>query len=136
MSSIQCWPILFFADQAVYATTSRGRIQLIYCGQPFIFEKTLKLETGEEKKYWRCNQWWNQKCRSRVYTVNNVITPLNSQHTHVDIVRRKKRVRKQKNIVEENLEVENIPAYELVPHDELESECDIPIKYEIIVGIK
>lgn len=96
----------------------------------------MKLETGEEKKYWRCNQWWNQKCRSRVFTVNNVITPLNSQHTHVDIVRRKKRVRKQKIMVEEHLEVENMAAYELVPHDEMETECDadIPIKYEIIVG--
>lgn len=110
---------------------------MIYCGQPFIFEKTLKLDTGEEKKYWRCNQWWNQKCRSRVYTVNNIITPLNSQHTHVDIVRRKKRVRKQKiNMIEEHLEVENMPGFELVAHDEMETECDadIPIKYEIIVG--
>lgn len=79
---------------AVYSATSRGRVQLIYGGQPFIFEKNLKLPTGEEKKYWRCNQWWNQKCRSRVFTINDAVVPLNRYHTHEEIVKRKKRVRK------------------------------------------
>lgn len=79
---------------AVYSATSRGRIQLIYGGQPFIFEKKIKLATNEEKKYWRCNQWWNQKCRSRVCTINDLVIPLNRYHTHEEIVRRKKRVRK------------------------------------------
>ncbi|XP_059219145.1 uncharacterized protein LOC131995132, partial [Stomoxys calcitrans] len=79
---------------AVYSATSRGRIQLIYGGQPFIFEKKIKLPTNEEKKYWRCNQWWNQKCRSRVCTINDMVLPLNRYHTHEEIVRRKKRVRK------------------------------------------
>ncbi|XP_034485547.1 forkhead box protein O [Drosophila innubila] len=69
-------------------------MQLIYGGQPFIFEKTLKLSTGEEKRYWRCNQWWNQKCRSRVFTINDIVCPLNRFHTHEEIVRRKKRVRR------------------------------------------
>ncbi|XP_026845151.1 GATA-type transcription factor SRE1 [Drosophila persimilis] len=69
-------------------------MQLIYGGQPFIFEKTLKLSSGEEKRYWRCNQWWNQKCRSRVFTVNDIVCPLNRFHTHEEIVRRKKRVRR------------------------------------------
>ncbi|XP_075153200.1 uncharacterized protein LOC142226845 isoform X1 [Haematobia irritans] len=79
---------------AVYSATSRGRIQLIYGGQPFIFEKKIKLPNNEEKKYWRCNQWWNQKCRSRVCTINDMVLPLNRYHTHEEIVRRKKRVRK------------------------------------------
>ncbi|XP_020813806.1 uncharacterized protein LOC110188423 [Drosophila serrata] len=79
---------------AIYSATSRGRMQLIYGGQPFIFEKTLKLSTGEEKRFWRCNQWWNQKCRSRVFTINDVVCPLNRFHTHEEIVRRKKRVRR------------------------------------------
>lgn len=82
------------ATVAVYSATSRGRIQLIYGGQPFIFEKKIKLPTNEEKKYWRCNQWWNQKCRSRVCTINDMVLPLNRYHTHEEIVRRKKRVRK------------------------------------------
>ncbi|XP_023309288.1 uncharacterized protein LOC111690911 [Lucilia cuprina] len=82
------------ATAAVYSATSRGRIQLIYGGQPFIFEKKIKLATNEEKKYWRCNQWWNQKCRSRVCTINDMVIPLNRYHTHEEIVRRKKRVRK------------------------------------------
>ncbi|XP_037728929.1 uncharacterized protein LOC119559871 [Drosophila subpulchrella] len=69
-------------------------MQLIYGGQPFIFEKTLKLSSGEEKRFWRCNQWWNQKCRSRVFTINDVVCPLNRFHTHEEIVRRKKRVRR------------------------------------------
>ncbi|XP_032576726.1 uncharacterized protein LOC6614354 [Drosophila sechellia] len=79
---------------AIYSATSRGRMQLIYGGQPFIFEKTLKLSSGEEKRFWRCNQWWNQKCRSRVFTINDVVCPLNRFHTHEEIVRRKKRVRR------------------------------------------
>ncbi|XP_037885529.1 uncharacterized protein LOC119635058 [Glossina fuscipes] len=79
---------------AVYSATSRGRVQLIYGGQPFIFEKKIKLSTLEEKKYWRCNQWWNQKCRSRVCTINDMVIPLNRYHTHEEIVKRKKRVRK------------------------------------------
>ncbi|XP_055385219.1 uncharacterized protein LOC129614554 [Condylostylus longicornis] len=83
-------------DIAVYARTSRNKIQLIYGGQPFIFEKILKLANGQEKKYWRCNQWWNQKCRSRVYTINDVVTPLNRYHTHEEIIKRKKRARKIK----------------------------------------
>ncbi|XP_017475199.1 PREDICTED: uncharacterized protein LOC108365623 [Rhagoletis zephyria] len=79
---------------AIYSATSRGRVQLIYGGQPFIFEKILKLSSGEEKKFWRCNQWWNQKCRSRVYTINDIVMPLNRYHTHEEIVRRKKRTRR------------------------------------------
>ncbi|XP_037945159.1 uncharacterized protein LOC119677746, partial [Teleopsis dalmanni] len=88
--------LLLFTDStvAVYAATSRGRIQLIYGGQPFIFEKILKLSTGEEKKFWRCNQWWNQKCRSRVFTINDTVIPLQRYHTHEEIVKRKKRARK------------------------------------------
>lgn len=43
--------------KAVYTQTTRGKEQLIFCGQPFIYEKSLRLPTGETKKLWRCNQW-------------------------------------------------------------------------------
>uniref|UniRef100_A0A182NKW8 BEN domain-containing protein n=1 Tax=Anopheles dirus TaxID=7168 RepID=A0A182NKW8_9DIPT len=80
---------------AVFSTTMRGKEQLLYMGQPFVFEKLVLTGTGERKKIWRCNQWWNQKCRARVYTVDRLITPLNRYHTHKDIVRRKQRVVKR-----------------------------------------
>ncbi|XP_052567428.1 uncharacterized protein LOC128093746 [Culex pipiens pallens] len=76
--------------------TMRGKEQLLYLGQPFVFEKLVVTPTAEPKKIWRCNQWWNQKCRARVYTIGNVITPLNRYHTHSDIVKRKRRVTKKK----------------------------------------
>lgn len=47
---------------------------------------------GTYKKLWRCNQWWNKRCRARVFTIGDTITPLNKFHTHEDIIRRKKRV--------------------------------------------
>lgn len=80
---------------AVFAHTMRGKLQLIYQGQPFVFEKIIK-QGDQEKKVWRCNQWWNEKCRSRVYTMNNIVTPLNRFHTHEDIIKRKKRSKKIK----------------------------------------
>lgn len=70
---------------------------MIFCGQPFVYEKRVVLPNGTEKKLWRCNQWWNQKCRARVYTIDDVITPLNKYHTHEDIVKRKKRVAKKRD---------------------------------------
>ena len=81
--------------KAKFSHTTRGREQLIFCGQPFIYEKGITLPTGEMKKLWRCNQWWNQKCRSRVYTINDTVTTLNKYHTHEDIIKRKKRVSKK-----------------------------------------
>lgn len=48
------------------------------------------------KKLWRCNQWWNKRCRARVYTINNVVKTLNKFHTHEEIIKRKKRVAKKK----------------------------------------
>uniref|UniRef100_A0A182Y4F0 BEN domain-containing protein n=1 Tax=Anopheles stephensi TaxID=30069 RepID=A0A182Y4F0_ANOST len=77
---------------AVFAKTMRGKEQLIYMGQPFVFEKLVLTHGGESKKIWRCNQWWNQRCRARVYTIDRQVTPLNRYHTHVDIVKRKQRV--------------------------------------------
>ncbi|XP_023036513.2 TPR-containing protein DDB_G0280363 [Drosophila willistoni] len=94
MLSISSIYLFTESSVAIYTATSRGRMQLIYGGQPFIFEKILKLSSGEEKRFWRCNQWWNQKCRSRVFTINDVVCPLNRFHTHEEIVRRKKRVRR------------------------------------------
>lgn len=41
---------------------------------------------------------WNKKCRSRVFTVGDIITPLNKFHTHEEIIHRKKRVTKKKNL--------------------------------------
>ena len=73
----------------------RGKTQLLFQGQPFVLEKIMK--KGEaEKKIWRCNQWWNEKCRARVYTINDIITPLNRFHTHEDIIKRKPRTKKPK----------------------------------------
>lgn len=81
---------------AIFTTTMRGKEQLLYLGQPFVFEKLVVTSTAQSKKIWRCNQWWNQKCRARVYTIGNLITPLNRYHTHSDIVKRKRRVTKKK----------------------------------------
>lgn len=78
--------------RAEFTTTTRGREQLIFCGQPFIYEKGISLANGGQKKLWRCNQWWNKRCRARVYTIADVVTPLNKYHTHEDIIKRKKRV--------------------------------------------
>ncbi|XP_041765360.1 uncharacterized protein LOC121590061 [Anopheles merus] len=80
---------------AVFSRTMRGKEQLVYKGQPFVFEKLVLTTGGQSKKIWRCNQWWNQKCRARVYTIDDHITPLNRYHTHSDIVKRKQRVVKR-----------------------------------------
>lgn len=86
----------------------RGKIQLIYQGQPFVLEKVIT-KGDNERKIWRCNQWWNEKCRARVFTVNNIITPLNRFHTHEDIIRRKPRTKKPKiEIYVTDLASENI----------------------------
>ncbi|XP_039947859.1 uncharacterized protein LOC120766423 [Bactrocera tryoni] len=129
---------------AIYSATSRGRVQLIYGGQPFIFEKILKLATGEEKKFWRCNQWWNQKCRSRVYTINDIVMPLNRYHTHEEIVRRKKRTRRIPPIVSAQpkkdkkvaiTESSSVDAVGVTTTDPIDvSELGMHLKYEEIVA--
>lgn len=81
---------------AEFSQTTRGREQLIFCGQPYVYEKRVILSNGEVKRLWRCNQWWNKRCRARVYTINNRVTPLNKYHTHEDIIKRKKRTTKKK----------------------------------------
>lgn len=125
--------IYVISEQAVYSTTCRGRIQLIYCGQPFNFERTSLLHNGEEKTYWRCNQWWSQKCRSRLYTQNHIIVPLNKQHKHNGVVNRpKKKAKKCTKSVEHTGSVESGPTYKIIPdEDEIECESEIPSKYEI-----
>jgi FLYWCH zinc finger domain len=80
---------------AVFSLTMRGKEQLIYQGQPFIFEKLMQLGDGKCKKIWRCNQWWNEKCRARVFTIDQLVTPLNKFHTHEDIIKRKRRTVKK-----------------------------------------
>lgn len=86
---------------AIFSHTTRGREQLIFCGQPFVYEKQNTLANGQVKKLWRCNQWWNKRCRARVYTINNVVSTLNKFHTHEEIIRRKKRVAKKKEKTDE-----------------------------------
>lgn len=118
--------------KAVYSQTTRGKDQLIFCNQPFIYEKCIRMPNGQMKKFWRCNQWcvfepismknslnlvnfycviifllhllfshtnnrWNQKCRSRVFTIGDVVTVLNKYHTHEDVIHRKKRVAKKRS---------------------------------------
>ncbi|XP_035777049.1 modifier of mdg4-like isoform X29 [Anopheles albimanus] len=80
------------SNVAIFSTTMRGKQQLLYHGQPFVFEKEVPQGSAEPKQIWRCNQWWNQKCRARVYTIAKLVTPLNGYHTHSDIVKRKQRV--------------------------------------------
>lgn len=82
---------------ARYGQTTRGKTQLLYLGQPFVFEKDVKgNHNTQEKKIWRCNQWWNEKCRARVSTINDIIKPLNKFHTHSHVINRKPRVPKKK----------------------------------------
>lgn len=100
--------------KAIFSQTTRGREQLIFCGQPFIYEKRVVLADGDVKKLWRCNQWWNKKCRARVYTIRDIVTPLNKFHTHADIIRRKKRIAKKK--VLEPIESPPTTAGEEVSH--------------------
>lgn len=57
----------------------------------------INLNDGSLKRLWRCNQWWNKKCRARVYTIGDRVTPLNKYHTHEDIIHRKKRVSKKRS---------------------------------------
>jgi hypothetical protein len=69
----------------------------LYLGQPFVFEKEIKGHNNVvERKIWRCNQWWNEKCRARVYTIDDRITPLNKFHTHSHVINRKPRAKKIK----------------------------------------
>lgn len=82
-------------NKAIFTRTTRGKEQLIYCGQPFIYEKNLIVNGGVQKKFWRCNQWWNERCRARVYTLGDIVTPLNKYHTHDEVIKRKKRVSKK-----------------------------------------
>lgn len=115
--------------KAVYTQTTRGKEQLLFYGQPFIYEKSVRMPTNQLKRFWRCNQWcanlfkhwnhfgisnnwllfcthilfdfsllnrWNQKCRARVFTLGDVITPLQENHTHSDVIHRKKRVAKKR----------------------------------------
>lgn len=84
---------------ARYSQTTRGKTQLLYLGQPFVFEKNVKGNNNQvEKKIWRCNQWWNEKCRARVYTLDDRITPLNRFHTHLHVINRKPRVSKKRSL--------------------------------------
>lgn len=90
--------IVIFAGcaAAIYERTMRGKDQVIYMGQPFIFDKYVQLTNGIEKRIWRCNQWWNKKCRARIYTIGDLVTPINKLHTHADIIKRKKRTTKKR----------------------------------------
>lgn len=43
----------------------------------------------------KCHRW-NQKCRSRVFTLGEAVTVLNKYHTHEEIILRKKRVARKR----------------------------------------
>lgn len=74
----------------------RGKDQVIYHGQPFILDKDIRLKDGALKRVWRCNQWWSGKCRARIFTVGLQVFPLKREHTHLEVVMRKKRETKPK----------------------------------------
>lgn len=101
--------------KAEFSQTTRGRDQLIFCGQPFIYEKGITLPNGNYKKLWRCNQWWNKKCRARVFTIDDTVTPLNKYHTHEDIIRRKKRVSRKTKLAE-YIEVQKVGDFVSIVH--------------------
>ncbi|KAG5672372.1 hypothetical protein PVAND_002504 [Polypedilum vanderplanki] len=84
--------VIYYEDEHIarYSQTTRGKTQLLYLNQPFIKEKDVKGPNNTvERIIWRCNQWWNEKCRARVYTSNDRITPLNKFHTHSHVINRK-----------------------------------------------
>lgn len=87
------------AELAVFSQTMRGKDQVIYHGQPFILDKDIVLRSGEKKRVWRCNQWWSGKCRARIFTVGDHVWPLKNEHTHTEVIRRKKRVARPKAVV-------------------------------------
>lgn len=64
---------------------------------------------------------WNQKCRSRVYTLGDIVTVLHKYHTHEDIIHRKKRVAKKRT--EEDKEFSDID-YLLASNDKKETSED------------
>lgn len=143
--------------KAVYTQTTRGKEQLLFCGQPFIYEKSIRLPTGQSKRLWRCNQWcdifssfnlcrliiwglwfnwwhlsyyrWNKKCRARVYTIGDVITPLQRLHTHEEVIHRKKRVTK-KNTKNDKDEKHYYVDYLLVSEDKKETSDDEEILFD------
>lgn len=99
LTSLFCSSLDDDENIARYSQTTRGKTQLLYLGQPFVFEKDVKGSNNKvERKIWRCNQWWNEKCRARVYTLNERITPLNKFHTHSHVINRKPRVSKKKSL--------------------------------------
>lgn len=87
------------AELAVFMQTTRGKDQVIYHGQPFILDKDITLKSGRKKRVWRCNQWWSGKCRARIFTVGDHVWPLKNEHTHADVITRKKRVARPKVLV-------------------------------------
>ncbi|XP_070506015.1 modifier of mdg4-like isoform X29 [Chironomus tepperi] len=92
---------------AKYSQTTRGKTQLIFLGQPFVFEKDVKGHNNViERKIFRCNRWWDMKCRARVYVSNDRITPLNKYHTHSHVINRKSRTSKKKMFSEVIVKIE------------------------------
>lgn len=76
-----------------------------------------------------CINRWNKKCRARVYTIGDVITPLQKLHTHEDIIHRKKRVAK-KNVKRDKDEKQFYVDYLLVTEDKKETSDDEDIFYD------
>lgn len=85
-------------EVAVFSRTMRGKDQVIYHGQPYILDKEVTLSNGRLKRIWRCNQWWQKKCRARLFTVDGLIWPMKNEHTHADVIKRKQRTVRPKNV--------------------------------------
>lgn len=71
---------------------------------------------------------WNKKCRARVYTIGDIITPLQKLHTHEDIIYRKKRVAK-KNATNPEKMYDVVVDYLLVSDDKKETSDDEDVNY-------
>lgn len=94
------WIFVFccILDRVIFTRTMRGKEQVIFHGQPFIQDKEVQLKGGITKRIWRCNQWWSGKCRARISTINDAVTILKDEHTHSEVVMRKKRAVRPKGV--------------------------------------
>lgn len=60
------------SGKAVFTQTTRGKDQLLYCGQPYVYEKRIMLPDGQLKRLWRCNQWYENR--------NPIQIPVHNSH--------------------------------------------------------
>ena len=82
---------VFHIERAIFTQTIRGKEKVVYRGQPFAMDATVRMSNGRQKRTWRCSQWWSEKCRARIYTIGDLVFPMKKEHTHQDIIIRKQR---------------------------------------------